>query len=250
MALYGMLSFMEVTSYDFAFSRRKVLKQKIFLIACIFILVLIGLQLLFRFIMCPVSVSSSSMAPGIEKNSALFIIPLGTSRPDFFNVKSVKRGEIVRVASAFPPEKSFFQKSTRFIVSMLTFRRIRPFYRSESGDEEGLYRLIGLPGDTLYMDDYIAYIKARGSTHFLTEFELSSSDYNVKTDVLPEAWDTSMGAQGKTGELVLKAGEYFVLCDNRVSAFDSRLAGPVSERRITGKAILCYYPFGNIKRLF
>ena len=67
---------------------------------------------------------------------------------------------------------------------------------------------------------------------------------------MPEAWDTSMGAQGKTGELVLKAGEYFVLCDNRVSAFDSRLAGPVSERRITGKAILCYYPFGDIKRLF
>ena len=130
--LYDMLSFMEVTSYDFAFSRRKVLKQKIFLITCIFILVLIGLQLLFRFIICPVSVSSSSMAPGIEKNAALFIIPLGTGRPDFFNVKSVKRGEIVRIASAFPSEKNFFQKSAGFIVSMLTFRRIRPFYRRRS----------------------------------------------------------------------------------------------------------------------
>ena len=245
-----MLSFMEVTSYDFAFSRRKILKQKIFLIACIFILVLVGLQLLFRFIICPVWVTSSSMTPGIEKNSALFILPLGAGRPDFFNVKSVKRGEIVRIASGFPPEKNFFRKSASFIVSMLTFRRVRPFYRGETGGEEGLFRLIGLPGDTLYMDNYIAYIKARGSTHFLTEFELSSSDYNVKTDVSPESWDTSVGAQGKTGELVLKAGEYFVLCDNRVSAFDSRLAGPVSERRITGKAIVCYYPFRNIKRLF
>ena len=59
-----------------------------------------------------------------------------------------------------------------------------------------------------------------------------------------------MGAQGKTEPITLAKDEYFVLCDNRISAFDSRLFGTVKASEISGKAVFQYYPFTDIKKLY
>lgn len=242
---------MMINSYDFAFARKKELKHKILLIAGIFLLTLICLQVIFRFLLCPVLILSSSMKPSFSKNAALFVLSVASGRPEFFGTENLERGDIVRVESSEKVELNFFQKAVSFTVSMLTFQRSRLF--ADSGANcfsSSLFRLVGFPGDTLYIDDYVAYIKKADSAHFLTEFELSSSDYNIRIDTLPAMWDTSMGAQGKTEPLTLGRDEYFVLCDNRVSAFDSRLFGPVKASNISGKALAQYYPFTDIKKLY
>ncbi|MFA6244143.1 MAG: signal peptidase I, partial [Candidatus Hydrogenedentales bacterium] len=51
-------------------------------------------------------------------------------------------------------------------------------------------------------------------------------------------------------EAKLRAGEYYVLGDNRRPSKDSRTFGPVDDQRVIGKAILRLWPlskFGVIK---
>ncbi|WP_428768397.1 signal peptidase I [Treponema sp. HNW] len=242
---------MTVNSYDFAFARKKELKHKILLIIGIFLLTLICLQVIFGFLLCPVLILSSSMKPSLSKNAALFVLPVAPGRPEFLGTEKLERGDIVRVESSEKVELNFFQRAVSFTASMLTFGRFALFSDSDSNcSSASLFRLAAFPGDTVYIDDYIAYIKKADSAHFLTEFELSSTDYKILIDTLPAMWDTSMGAQGKTEPLTLGPDEYFVLCDNRVSAFDSRLFGPVNASNISGKALVQYYPFTDIKKLY
>ncbi|MGI5172237.1 signal peptidase I [Treponema sp. OMZ 840] len=242
---------MTVNSYDFAFARKKELKRKILLIVCIFLLTMICLQLIFHFFLSPVLILSSSMKPGLVKNAALFILPLAPDRPDFFSTENLNRGDIVRVEAPEKNQLNFFEKVLEVSVAMLTFQRVHPFTVLPSGcPPTALFRLIGLPGDILYIDDYVVYIKKAGTSHFLTEFELSSADYNILIDNFPAMWDRAMGAPGKMPPITLGKDEYFVLCDNRISAFDSRLFGPVRASEISGKALFQYYPFTDIKKLY
>lgn len=242
---------MTVNPYEFAFVRKKEFKHKLFLIVGIFLLTLIILQGIFHFIICPVLILSSSMTPGLAKKSALFVLPVAPGRPKFFGTEKLNRGDIVRVEETEKPQLNFFRKALAFTVSMLSFGRSGLFSESEAQcPSASLFRLVGFPGDTLYMDDYVAYVKKAGSSHFLTEFELSSADYNILIDTVPSLWDTSMGAQGKTEPITLAEDEYFVLCDNRISAFDSRLFGAVKASEISGKAVFQYYPFTDIKKLY
>ena len=44
--------------------------------------------------------------------------------------------------------------------------------RKLMGDQYLIRRVIGMPGDSIYMRDHVLYIKPKGEKHFLTEFEL------------------------------------------------------------------------------
>jgi signal peptidase I len=71
-------------------------------------------------------------------------------------------------------------------------------------------RIIGLPGDTIVIDNYKVYRNGE---------ELDESEYiseDVKT--LP---------YGFVNQFTVKDGEYFVLGDNRENSADSRMLGPV-----------------------
>ena len=242
---------MTMDSYNFTFVRQRELKRKLFLIACIFLLTLLCLQAVFHFLLCPMFVLSSSMKPGLAKNSAVFVLPVSRNRPGIFSTGNLNRGEIVRIEDTEESELNAVEKITAFSVAMLSFQRLRPFALSSSRcPASSLFRLIGLPGDTLYIKDYVAYVKKEGSAHFLTEFELSSADYNIYIGTVPALWDTDMGAQRKTKPITLGKDEYFVLCDNRSSAFDSRLFGAVDVGRISGKVLVQYYPFTDVKKLY
>ena len=64
------------------------------------------------------------------------------------------------------------------------------------GKERQIRRVVGLPGDTIYMRDYVLYIKPRGEKYFLTEFELAEKSYNVNVSTNPAGWDNSIGVIG------------------------------------------------------
>ena len=110
-------------------------------------------------------------------------------------------------------------------------------------------RIVGMPGDTIYMRDYVLYIKPAGERHFLTEFEIVEEPYNVTFYVPPADWDTEIGVKGSFDEITLGYNEYFVLADNRKSSDDSRLWGAVKKDEITAKVLMCYFPFRNFKLL-
>ena len=117
------------------------------------------------------------------------------------------------------------------------------------GDQFLIRRVIGMPGDTIYMRDHVLYIKPQGDKHFLTEFELIKKSYNINVLASPAGWDNLIGVTGSFEEIVLGENEYFVLGDNRNSCIDSRLWGVVPKSDIKATALFCYFPFSKL-RLF
>jgi len=65
---------------------------------------------------------------------------------------------------------------------------------------------------------------------------------------LPLNWDKSLPFSGFYPKTVLKEGEYFLLCDNRIASDDSRMWGPVNgKNRIYGRILVKYWPFNTFK---
>lgn len=99
-------------------------------------------------------------------------------------------------------------------------------------------RIIGLPGETIKIQDGNIYIY---SADQLDGWLLNESEYLVEDlKTLPMANDT----------LDLSESEYFVMGDNRNLSLDSREFGSVSGDLIVGRAIIRGWPFDRIDTFF
>ncbi len=237
---------MAVESYKLSYIQKQKKRKRTVIVFFSFLSVLAFLQILFLFIIRPLGISSNSMMPEFNKNSAVFIAPLINSKTLFSQETELLRGSLVTIDNGTIEEKSIFKNIISFIISAITFQKIRPYENTRWGDTE-IYRIIGLPGDTLYIDNYVAYVRQGGASHFLTEFELSNIEYDIFSHEYPDNWNMSIGAQGKTDEISLRQGEYFLLCDNRIVSTDSRIFGAVKSAIINGKVIAQYFPFNLIR---
>src|SRR5882724_11450114 len=86
-------------------------------------------------------------------------------------------------------------------------------------------RVIGLPGDLVQIKEGHVFINGEQLNEPYVPAEyLDFSDY---------------------GPLRVKAGEYFVMGDHRISSNDSRMFGPVAAKYIYGKAVFAYWPMAQ-----
>ncbi len=100
-------------------------------------------------------------------------------------------------------------------------------FHQEGSSLDGKYflkRLIGLPGDTITIDDTSTTIKTKGGT------VLKPDESFVK---LPKL------SQHVT--MKLKDDEYFVMGDNRSGSYDSRYWGPIHKSQFSGRAVIELY---------
>ena len=93
----------------------------------------------------------------------------------------------------------------------------------ETTDELLVKRIIGLPGEEIYIDDN-GYIYA--NWRLLDDFfqEPVTEPNILYSDVL------------------LGSNEYFIMGDNRTNSYDSRYFGPVSIENIRDVAVMRFYP--------
>lgn len=221
------------------------------------VLFLVILLVLFTFIhstaLTMYRVKTETMRPTLQTDELVISTPLYSTASDTASGFSLlipsRRGDIVVIGPRNTDRPGRVKRMIRSFVSFVTFQRVIPFSANDTpGKKPVIRRLLGLPGDSLYMDKGILYIKPSGSQHFLTEFELVSSRYELQIDDLPEAWDTQLPFSLAFQEITLGEGEYFVLCDNRIKAGDSRIWGPVSAKQITGRVIARYWPLEQLTR--
>lgn len=102
-------------------------------------------------------------------------------------------------------------------------------------------RVVGLPGDTIRMENDQLYINDKKYDEpYLDEFK------KALTDGQPLTADFSLDNSATAPATVVPEGKYFVLGDNRRKADDSRYFGFVDEESIVGVVYFRYYPLNKI----
>lgn len=110
-------------------------------------------------------------------------------------------------------------------------------------------RLVGMPGDTLHMEDKVLFIN--GERVF--EPWARHSDEGDQMDPWME-WQKAYLAPGHDpgeyrptrdswGPLIVPEGHYFMLGDNRETSLDSRYWGLLERWRLEGRAVFIYFSY-------
>lgn len=219
---------------------------------------LLALFLLYLFVntllISSVRVTAPSMLPTLEPGDRLLVAPIvygprleavGTRLPGF---RKPARGDIVVVRPPYVPRRSFFAHAAESVVSFFTVRRVSVMEDEASVGRWVVKRVIGIPGDTVRVQDNVAYVETAGESTFVPEFTTGRREYVLDRSGLPEGWSDGFPLSGNVGEVVLGEGEYYVLGDNRVTSLDSRHWGPVEESDIVEAIILRYWPLQRIGR--
>lgn len=227
--------------YEYSYTLKKQIRSRNIKIVLAFIFSIIFISVVTHIILFPVRQNADSMDPDIPEKSLVFVTPL---------LKNPDRGDVVLLEADTDLNINIFKRIANSFVTFFTAKQINLLNDMEiPGTKEELRRVVALPGDSLYMKDYKLYVKPQGQKHFLTEFELSKDTYNITFCKSIEGWDNTIGINGDFEEFTLGEDEYYVLSDNRFSSTDSRIWGPVSQKRFKGTALLCYWPFKAFKGL-
>lgn len=225
----------EVFSYQLKKERRRRRCAFVIFFICLYVFI----NIILHFLIYPVKQNSVSMIPDISEKTVVLVSPLSDS---------YSRGDIVLLEPKAKKTRGFFFRQYARFVRFFTGQQFSPSENvNVASSKQHLRRIVGMPGDKIYMRDYVLYIKPAGERHFLTEFEITPEPYNVTFYVPPSDWDTEIGVKGSFNEISLGMDEYFVLADNRKSSDDSRLWGAVNKDDISAKALLCYFPFNKFR---
>ena len=126
----------------------------------------------------------------------------------------------------------------RLLVNKFIYRFAEPergdivvFEGVESGDEDLIKRVVGVPGDEVAVRRGKLYLNG----------EPQKEPYVVEDPCLRYLPKTCA-----FGSTTVPEGHVFVMGDNRANSRDSRFFGPLPEGNIEGKAFLRFWPPGRI----
>ena len=214
------------------------------------LLVLIVVSLVRSLVLQSFTVDSRSMLPALSPGDIVLSFPLPLGAVTLFGklprLTDPRRGELVIVAPDPIPSESAAFRAWDSVARFFTFQRFSPmaFRYGEGTDSPGVYRVIGLPGDTIRSKASLFEIRESGASGFSTEFALAEFGYTLPGAA---AFPGSEPGRNFSFEKILGAGEYFVACDDRSSARGSMLWGPVGEERLLGRVVAVAWPPGHMK---
>jgi signal peptidase I len=115
-------------------------------------------------------------------------------------------------------------------------------------------RLVGMPGDTLYMRDGLVYVNGIAQRQGYGAAANPKGDPNETSPLFDwqhkiELRNTRFGSapaqptHDNWGPLLIPQGHYFMMGDNRYESKDSRYWGVVPRANVRGRPIFVYYSF-------
>lgn len=171
------------------------------------VLTLVIYLLIHNFVAQPFEVEQNSMVATIVENDYVLIDKLTPRWNDY------ERGDIV----VFQPPEAYEQGGVPFIK-----------------------RVIGLPGETVRLENGAVFVTPAGGVAVLVDepYVVTGTD-GRPSPTLPR------DAEG-TSEWIVPDGHYFVMGDNRPESQDSRFFGPINRELIVGRAFVRYFPLDRI----
>ena len=160
--------------------------------------------------------------------------------------------------------KFIFAPQNRLLALLLPSRDLRrgdvvvfKFAPTDEQTEPGEHfvkRVIGVPGDHIRIFHRQVYVNGRllnepyvrHDPAFIDELRPGDDFPPPDGEYLPgatSAWEAEMPSDVKQGELIVPAGKYFVMGDNREQSWDSRFWGFVSRDVVIGRPVLIYWSF-------
>jgi signal peptidase I len=172
-------------------SRRSSLAMTLFWLRDLMLSVVIAIVVIL-FLYQPVKVEGTSMMPSLIDQERIFINKFVYR----FGIGDIQRGDMVVFYYPTDPSKSYIK------------------------------RVIGLPGDTVAIEDGNVFVNGR---------------------MLDEAYVPAEYRDRQTLPLMRVPDEhYYVMGDHRTSSNDSRSWGPVHRQFIYGKAVFVYWPIEKV----
>lgn len=143
-----------------------------------------------------------------------------------------------------PSMQPNLQDGDHMIVNKINYKINQPerfdivvFHATEQKDY--IKRVIGLPGETVELEDDILYIDGEPVDEtFLTDEKSQLTDGQVYT--MGFSMDDIPG-----GSMVIPEDQILVLGDNRSNSTDSRMLGFISSDQLVGNAVFIYWPFNR-----
>lgn len=213
-----------------------------------FLFMILFYSIFTMFIAISVGVKTDSMAPNLTNGNTIIIQPTKSlySLLQHKNGRSFKRGDIVTTGTNYIVEPSILEIILDPVVRIFTLQKKSLIYdNSEYKGRGELLRVVGLPGDTVKIKDSTVYIKAEGQDFFLSEFEMSSVDYDISKKVPSANWNNEYPFSSELDEVSINDDHYFLVSDNRGVMNDSRVFGSINQDFIIGKVILKYWPLNE-----
>jgi signal peptidase I len=209
-----------------------------------------------RFLASTWAVESVSMSPALEPADRVVVSLLAFGpRLPFTAVRlpglgEPRRGDVVVVEPPYASSTPAWRRLLEPIVGFFTGQRVT-LVRDLEGNRVNRFvvkRVIGVPGDTLRLQDFTALIRPQGASDFTPEAQLVREPFDRQIEFAPDNWDPSLPFSGSAAEVTLGPGEYYVMGDNRTSSSDSRSWGPVGQTRIVGRVVFRYWPPRSLGR--
>ncbi len=216
--------------------RRKILAQAL--------LILVIVACVRGFLAQAYSIDSNSMQPALSTGDVVLSFPLPVGAVTIFGklprFTDIARGELVIVDPAPVPTERWAFRTWDSLVRFLTLQRFSPMARRYGKDAalKGVYRVVGLPGDTIRRVGSIYEARPAGQNSFSSEFSLARGGYSLSGT----ASSSKKPVFEENSERRLGSGEYFVACDDRSVFSGSPLWGPIGQERISGRVVAVCWP--------
>ena len=214
------------------------------------LLVLLVVSLVRALLFQTYSVESISMQPTLVPGDRIISFPLPVGAVTIFGklprLTEMERGELVIVnPDPFPTESPWFL-AWDSLARFFTFQYYSPlgFRYGDDAVSPGVYRVIGLPGDTIRRKGALYDVRPAGTSVFSNEFALAKGSYALSGITA----DPRVSAvSGVPTEQTLAADQYFVACDDRSLLAGAALWGPIGSERIVGRVIAVCWPPSRLK---
>ena len=159
-----------------------------------------------------------------------------------FIFEPVKVSGVSMTNTLLDGERMFVEKFTYWLDSPsrgdIVICHFPPTYKPSNPDETYVKRVVGLPGETIKVENGSVWIKAVGASDFvrLHEDYIKDGDGHIHYEM---------------DEVVIPDDCIFVMGDNRNNSTDSHVpvVGPIKLTYIVGRVHGVVYPFSNMREL-